>query len=74
LSLIPRGDAESENSKRHYPCFRIQLSNSTELLWGATYRIVTIFLDYVFGFKPPAPGETPIIEGSLDQNYLTGHR
>ena len=57
LRLTPRGDAESIHSKRHYPCFRIQLSDGTELLWGATYRIVTIFLDYVFGFKPPDLGD-----------------
>ena len=74
LCLTPRGDAESNHSKRHYPCFRIQASDGTELLWGATYRIVTLFLNYVFGFKPPDLGELPIIEGSLDQNYLTGYK
>ena len=74
LCLIPAGDAESINTIRHYPCFRFQLNNATELLWGATYRIVTLFLDYIFGFKPPDLGEIPIIEGSLDQNYLTGHK
>ena len=74
LSLDPREDAESLNTMRHYPCFRSRSSNGTELLWGATYRIVTIFLDYTFGFKPPDLREIPIIEGSLDQNYLTGHK
>ena len=74
LRLTPHGDAESNHSKRHYPCFRIQANDGTELLWGATYRIVTLFLDYVFGFKPPDLGEIPIIEGSLDQNYLTGYK
>ena len=73
LRLNPDGDAESLNKVQNYPCFRVQLSNDTELLWGATYRIVTIFLDYIFGFKPPDFREIPIIEGSLDQNYLTGH-
>jgi hypothetical protein len=74
LRLNPRGDAESSNKVQNYPCFRVQLSNDTELLWGATYRIVTIFLDYIFGFKPPDFREIPIIEGSLDQNYLSGHK
>jgi hypothetical protein len=74
LCLIPRGAAESINTMQHYPCFRFQLGNDTELLWGATYRIVTIFLDYLFGFKPPDHREIPIIEGSLDRNYLTGHK
>ncbi len=74
LSLDPRGDAESLNTMRHYPCFRSRSSNDTELLWGATYRIVTLFLDYIFDFKPPSLGEIPIIEGSLDRNYLTGRK
>jgi len=74
LCLKSGGDPESINTIRHYPCFRFQLSNDTEVLWGATYRIVTLFLDYIFGFKPPSLEEIPIIEGSLDQNYLTGHR
>jgi hypothetical protein len=74
LCLMPHEDAESINTMRHYPCFRFQLGNDTELLWGATYRIVTIFLDYIFGFKPPDLSEIPIIEGSLDQNYLSGHK
>ena len=74
LRRIPAGDAESINTIRHYPCFRFQLSNDTEVLWGATYRIVTLFLDYIFGFKPPSLDEISIIEGSLDRNYLTGHK
>jgi hypothetical protein len=74
LRRIPAGDAESINTIRHFPCFRFQLSNDTEVLWGATYRIVTLFLDYTFNFKPPSLGEIPIIEGSLDQNYFTGHK
>ncbi|MGB9441160.1 MAG: CoA pyrophosphatase, partial [Desulfobacterales bacterium] len=73
LCRIPAGDAESKNIIGHYPCFGYQFRNDTELLWGATYRIVTLFLDYVFGFKPPGLAEIPIIEGSLDQNYLTGY-
>ena len=74
LCRIPAGDAESKNAIGQYPCFRYQFRNDTELLWGATYRIVTLFLDYVFGFKPPGLAEIPIIEGSLDQNYLTGYK
>ena len=74
LCRKPGGDAESINIIGHYPCFRYQFRNDTELLWGATYRIVTLFLDYIFSFKPPGLAEIPIIEGSLDQNYLTGYK
>ena len=74
LSLRRGGQAGPSTPIRNYPCFRAQLRDGTELLWGATYRIVTVFLDYTFGFKPPDLGELPIIEGSLDQNYLTGYK
>ncbi len=73
LRLPPVGDSDSINTMRYYPCFRFQVNNDTELLWGATYRIVTIFLNYIFGFKPPGHDKVPIINGSLDQNYLTGY-
>jgi hypothetical protein len=74
LNLPPNGDSDSIITMRHYPCFRFQANNDAELLWGATYRIVTKFLNYVFGFTPPDPMSTPIIKGTLDQNYLTGHK
>ena len=74
LHLPPVGDSDSINTMGHYPCFRFQVNNDTELLWGATYRIVTIFLNYIFGFKPPGQDKVPIINGSLDQNYLTGYK
>ena len=73
IKLNTRAGTESADTTRHFPCFRIQSRHHTELLWGATYRIVTLFLDYIFGFKPPGLDEIPTIDGALDQNYLTGH-
>lgn len=58
---------------RDYPCFRLQTPDETEILWGATFRITALFLDVVFNFKLPALDELPVINGSLDQHYLTGH-
>ncbi len=72
LHLKTPGDAEPSETMRRYPCFRFRDNNETELLWGATYRIITIFLDYVFGFRPPDLNKVPVIEGALDQGYLTG--
>jgi hypothetical protein len=73
LDLNRRGETASADTTRHFPCFRAQSSHNAELLWGATYRIVTNFLNYTFDFKPPDPGELPIIDGALDRSYLTGH-
>jgi hypothetical protein len=74
LRMLTVEDGQSSNSAQDYPCFYLQTDNDTEVLWGATYRIATLFIEYVFGFKPPILETLPIIEGSLDPNYLTGHK
>ena len=74
LRMLTVEDGQSSNSAQDYPCFYLQTDNDTEVLWGATYRIATLFIEYVFGFKPPILETLPIIEGSLDPNYLTGHQ
>jgi len=58
----------------NFPCFRLQDRHKKEVLWGATYRITVNFLELVFGFKPPAMETLPVVEGSLDETYLTGKR
>lgn len=54
--------------------FRFAFQDEPELLWGATYRLTTVFLDYIFGFVPPELTSLPVVNGSLDQDYLTGKR
>ena len=61
-------------SIQEYPCFRIEAPDNQEILWGATYRITIDFLEYVFGFKPPAIETLPVVEGVLDDTYLTGQK
>jgi len=53
-----------------FPCFRYAQGNKEEVLWGATYRITAVFLDYVFGFVPPDLNSLPEIHGSLSRSYL----
>jgi hypothetical protein len=45
-----------------------------EVLWGATYRITVGFLENIFDFNPPALKTLPVVEGALDQMYLTGQK
>lgn len=72
---IQTGESEpSSNPGQDYPCFYFQSESDTEILWGATYRIATLFMEYIFGFKPPNLETLPVIEGRLDQAYLTGHK
>ena len=59
---------------QEFPCFRIQNPEVREILWGATYRITVDFLKYVFDFNPPDLETLPMVEGSLDQSYLTGNQ
>lgn len=61
-------------SESSFPCFMHQDHLGTEVLWGATYRIVESFLEKVLGFKPPPEIERPVIEGRLADNYLTQGR
>jgi hypothetical protein len=67
-------EADPSNLTRDYPCFRFQNSSGIEILWGATFRITALFLEYIFHFQPPALETLPVMEGCLDQNYLTGQK
>jgi hypothetical protein len=56
--------------QKEFPCFLHQHNGNTEVLWGATFRITMIFLELVFGFKPPAPLLLPEVQGILKQSYF----
>jgi hypothetical protein len=56
-----------------FPCFRYHKENKAEVLWGATYRITAVFLDYVFGFVPPDLNSLPEIHGRIGREYLSKH-
>ncbi|MCP4622631.1 MAG: CoA pyrophosphatase [bacterium] len=70
LTVKFSGDDDASKSTRDYPCFRIKTKNGIEILWGATFNITTVFMEYIFGFKPPGLENLPVVEGTLDQNYL----
>ena len=55
-----------------FPCFLHQDETGSEVLWGATYRIVTAFLEMVFGFRPPEGPELRVLEGNLGKRYWHG--
>jgi hypothetical protein len=58
---------------KDFPCFIHHSGDGDEVLWGATFRITMVFLDIVFGFKPPDMESLPIVYRSLDKTYLTGN-
>jgi len=55
-----------------FPCFYHQDKAGSEVLWGATYRIVTVFLEMVFGFRPPEGPGLKVIERDLERGYWQG--
>jgi hypothetical protein len=70
LRYPPPSKNKDKLETQHFPCFLFAQEN--ELLWGATYRIVTRFLEAVFDFQPPELNSLPTVSGSLDKNYFTG--
>jgi hypothetical protein len=69
LTLPPTLATGIDERKEDFPCFLHRGPSGTEVLWGATYRIVTAFLSKVFSFTPPATGNLAVIERTLDESY-----
>ncbi len=56
-----------------FSCFIHQTPRETEILWGVTYQIVAAFLKTVLEFEPPHMKSLPVVQGILEENYLTGN-
>ncbi len=72
LQMGTRQNHRMKGTRRDFPCFLYQKQNEKEVLWGATYRMTLLFLELIFGFSPPPMETLPVIEGALDDKYLTG--
>ena len=55
-----------------FPCFIYTIGGRAELLWGATFRIVTQFLELIFGFQIPDIEKLPMVPASVDEEYVFG--
>ena len=55
-----------------FPCFVFETGEGRELLWGVTFRVVMVFLELVFGFRPPDPARLSVVSGRIRRHYLTG--
>ncbi|UCD89456.1 MAG: CoA pyrophosphatase [Desulfobacterales bacterium] len=72
VKVNPSDKTAKHLSSNDYPCFIHKEQDDSEVLWGATFRIVVDFLDIAFGFKFPDTESLPVIFGTLGENYLTG--
>lgn len=68
------GDPGHPEETRDFPCFIHDGKRGREMIWGATYRIVTVFLERVFAFRPPELEALPVEHGILNREYLDGQR
>ncbi len=59
-------------SQLEFPCFLYRHEGHTELLWGVTYRIVTLLLEVLFEFTPPGMARLPLVPAVLDDSYIHG--
>lgn len=63
-----------EESYFESPCFICRDEDDVEeILWGATLRIITQFLDYTFGFRAPAKPPSRTVKKTLHPEYMTGN-
>jgi hypothetical protein len=63
-----------KRSKEDFPCFiHHRHHQQQEMLWGATYRIVKIFLNTVLDFNPPDHSKLPLYIGQMERGYMTGN-
>ena len=53
LYITPHLEQKLNRTTQDFPCFRHHDNGDVEVLWGATYHIVMLFLELVFGFQPP---------------------
>ncbi|NLJ27028.1 MAG: CoA pyrophosphatase [Deltaproteobacteria bacterium] len=72
---VPKSlEKEFHGGTKDFACFLYPHQGETEILWGVTYKIVTYFMDLLFGFKPPSMDRLPLVPGVLDENYMNGRQ
>jgi len=68
LFNVPKGPVKN-GAFQYFPCFLHRTMMGTDVLWGATYRIVMIFLELIFGFKEPEMDGLGVVDGVIDEKY-----
>jgi len=70
LNMAPRVGGGAGEETGDFPCFRYRTHHGEEVLWGATYRIVMVFLELMYDFKAPELDTLSIIHGYLHKGYF----
>jgi 8-oxo-dGTP pyrophosphatase MutT (NUDIX family) len=74
LTVPPHLEWRFQGEEHDFPCFLQPNRDGADLLWGVTYRMVTLLVELVFGFKPPPLASLPVTRGTLDSSYISGNK
>lgn len=72
LYVPPGMEWRFQGKTMDYPCFLHIHDGRAELLWGVTFRIVTVFLRIAFGFIAPDVSNLPLVPARLHEEYVNG--
>ena len=72
MHVSPQFSRKINRRTEDFPCFPHQNGTQVDILWGATFRIVLLLLERLFGFRAPDPDLLPIVPGLLDEGYING--
>jgi len=72
LYVPPEMEEKYRHTTHDFPCFIHQERGQSEILWGATFKIVAFFMEAALGFKPPDMASLPLVPGLLDEGYIFG--
>jgi 8-oxo-dGTP pyrophosphatase MutT (NUDIX family) len=70
MNIPPHLEWRFRGTAVDFPCFIYNVGGRAELLWGATFRIVTLFLEMIFGFQIPDLEKLPLVPASLGDEYV----
>ncbi|MEN6440266.1 MAG: CoA pyrophosphatase [Syntrophobacter sp.] len=72
LYIPPGLEWRFQGKRADFPCFLYTHEGRADLLWGVTFRIVTLLMELAFGFIPPDPARLPLVPTSLREEYVNG--
>lgn len=71
IDIDPEVQKQFDNLEIDHPCFICKTDNQTDLLWGATYRIIASFLELAFKFKMPDIELLPFTNENINRKYFS---
>ena len=72
INVPPRLEWRFRGTTVDFPCFIHSINGRAELLWGATFKIVTLFMQMIFGFRIPDLKRLPLIPAIVGEEYVNG--